>query len=307
MRGLTNSRSGGGSNLNLLDNWDFTNPVNQRGKSTYADEGYTIDRWRKIGGTVSINNNRLNLSGAHSSTSYIVDIRQLLDSDTISAIAGKTVTLSVDCAVNSISGEFYISLANDTKKEYPAPVFTSGFSRKIISYTQRIPSNWESTDSVRFTIGTNGTKVNADIYAAKLELGEVSTLKNDALGMSYDKELYKCQKYLQIIRNESNNEYVTIFDSVPWQVTRDFIAYRLIRPMRKTPVLTYVNIRAQTANGYFYPINIYIEQDDTIISEDVPLVKLRIESADNTNYPLPNEAYLMNIGAKGYIMFSADL
>ncbi|MCI8283707.1 MAG: hypothetical protein HFE90_00310 [Firmicutes bacterium] len=204
MRGLTNSRSGGDSNLNLLDNWDFTNPVNQRGKSTYADEGYTIDRWRKIGGMVSINSDRLNLSGAHSSTSYIVDIRQLLDSDTISAIAGKTVTLSVDCAVNSISGEFYISLANDTKKEYPAPIFTSGFSRKIISHTQNIPSNWGAADSVRFTIGTNGTKVNADIYSAKLELGEVSTLKNDVLGVNYTKELLKSQRYYYDSRTEND-------------------------------------------------------------------------------------------------------
>ena len=51
MRGLTNSCSGGGSNLNLLDNWDFTNPVNQRGAIEYKiDQNiqikkYTIDRW----------------------------------------------------------------------------------------------------------------------------------------------------------------------------------------------------------------------------------------------------------------------
>ena len=30
---------------NLLDNSDFTNPVNQRGKTTYAEQGYGIDRW----------------------------------------------------------------------------------------------------------------------------------------------------------------------------------------------------------------------------------------------------------------------
>lgn len=30
---------------NLLDNSDFTNPVNQRGKLWYAANGYTIDRW----------------------------------------------------------------------------------------------------------------------------------------------------------------------------------------------------------------------------------------------------------------------
>ena len=33
---------------NLLDNSDFTNPVNQRGQASYtmsANGGYTIDRW----------------------------------------------------------------------------------------------------------------------------------------------------------------------------------------------------------------------------------------------------------------------
>lgn len=31
---------------NLLDNSDFTNPVNQRGQTSYAGSGYSIDRWR---------------------------------------------------------------------------------------------------------------------------------------------------------------------------------------------------------------------------------------------------------------------
>ena len=31
---------------NLLDNSDFTNPVNQRGKTSYSNPGYSIDRWK---------------------------------------------------------------------------------------------------------------------------------------------------------------------------------------------------------------------------------------------------------------------
>lgn len=30
---------------NLLDNSDFSNPVNQRGAASYSTSGYTIDRW----------------------------------------------------------------------------------------------------------------------------------------------------------------------------------------------------------------------------------------------------------------------
>lgn len=39
---------------NLLDNSDFSNPINQRGKTTYTGTGYTIDRWRTWGSAHSV-------------------------------------------------------------------------------------------------------------------------------------------------------------------------------------------------------------------------------------------------------------
>lgn len=45
---------------NLLDNSDFTNPVNQRGQTSYSDINYTIDRWRIWEhGEVTVNNGYL--------------------------------------------------------------------------------------------------------------------------------------------------------------------------------------------------------------------------------------------------------
>ena len=38
---------------NLLDNSDFTNPVNKRGQTSYTGNGYTIDRWRTTAATTS--------------------------------------------------------------------------------------------------------------------------------------------------------------------------------------------------------------------------------------------------------------
>lgn len=35
----------GWSNPNLMDNWYFADPVNQRGQTEYTTNGYTIDRW----------------------------------------------------------------------------------------------------------------------------------------------------------------------------------------------------------------------------------------------------------------------
>ena len=51
---------------NLLDNSDFRNPVNQRGKNTYSDAGneYTIDRWKTQYNTnISIENGYINIFG----------------------------------------------------------------------------------------------------------------------------------------------------------------------------------------------------------------------------------------------------
>ncbi len=39
---------------NLLDNSDFTNPVNQRGAISYSGLAYSIDRWRCIGQSVTV-------------------------------------------------------------------------------------------------------------------------------------------------------------------------------------------------------------------------------------------------------------
>lgn len=50
---------------NLLDNSDFTNPVNQRGLTSYTDIGYTIDRWRTYssGETVTVQNGYISKTG----------------------------------------------------------------------------------------------------------------------------------------------------------------------------------------------------------------------------------------------------
>lgn len=51
---------------NLLDNSNFRDPVNSRGKNTYSDAGneYTIDRWKTQSGTnISIENGYINIIG----------------------------------------------------------------------------------------------------------------------------------------------------------------------------------------------------------------------------------------------------
>lgn len=47
---------------NLLDNSDFRNPVNQRGKTSYADNGYTIDRFKQVDSALTVSDGYINFA-----------------------------------------------------------------------------------------------------------------------------------------------------------------------------------------------------------------------------------------------------
>lgn len=70
-------------NPNLIDNWDFTNPVNQRGVSgTISSTGYFIDRWELTSGTVQLTANGLVLNGTITQT-------------TLTALSGVTASVKM--------------------------------------------------------------------------------------------------------------------------------------------------------------------------------------------------------------------
>lgn len=79
---------------NLLDNGDFTNPINQRGESIYSANGaYTIDRWMMAtsdgSGMVAVGDGYI---GLNDSSGY-VDIMQIFENAT--KMTGKPCTFAV--------------------------------------------------------------------------------------------------------------------------------------------------------------------------------------------------------------------
>lgn len=97
-----------GMGKNLLRNWYFVGggtdrgvfPVNQRGQSSYANIGYSIDNWyiRNTFASVELIANGLKLK---KNTANYGDLGQYLAQETLSILSGKTVTLSwlddIDC------------------------------------------------------------------------------------------------------------------------------------------------------------------------------------------------------------------
>lgn len=71
-------------NRNLLDNWYFANPVNQRDVSgTISSAGYFLDRWKLVSGSVMINTDGITLNGT---------MQQVLETAPVGTVTASAMT-----------------------------------------------------------------------------------------------------------------------------------------------------------------------------------------------------------------------
>lgn len=71
-------------NRNLLDNWYFGNPVNQRDVSgTISSAGYFLDRWKLVSGSVTINTDGIALNGT---------MQQVLETAPVGTVTASALT-----------------------------------------------------------------------------------------------------------------------------------------------------------------------------------------------------------------------
>lgn len=71
-------------NRNLLDNWYFDNPVNQRDVSgTISSAGYFLDRWKLVSGSVTINTDGITLNGT---------MQQVLETAPVGTVTASALT-----------------------------------------------------------------------------------------------------------------------------------------------------------------------------------------------------------------------
>lgn len=105
--------------VNLLDNSDFTNPVNQRGQSDYSGYGYTIDRWilPNASDALTVNENYVTVSGAviqrlerHKAGAEYTLACQKID--------GTIVTLSGSFESGASNGSFSMNIGASSGRPY---------------------------------------------------------------------------------------------------------------------------------------------------------------------------------------------
>ena len=182
-------------NPNLLDNWYFCNPVNQRGQTSYSGAGYGIDRWICDGAVIS--ENGLTLTDQ---SKYII---QRLDTELKKAVDGKTVTVSALLSTGELLFGTKVYAAAPSANEY----FVVG-TLHIVN---------DTNGSIMFWAAQKAT-----IVAVKLELGATQTLAHQENGNwvlneipDYGEQLARCQRYF-IELNPNNVEYNTVAVGVGW-------------------------------------------------------------------------------------------
>ena len=188
------------SNPNLLDNWYFGNPINQRGQTSYTGAVYTIDRWIFDGENASM---LIEGSGLHfvfsASATGIEAIHQRFENP--GRYSGKAVTYSMLGSTNHSFG--MLLLVNGS---IFGPVNSGVLAGEaLLSYTAVLPDNITSLEAYYYPKNASGTG-EAYLRGCKLELGTKQTLAHqDENGNwvlneipDYGEQLARCQRYFQL-------------------------------------------------------------------------------------------------------------
>ena len=174
-------------NPNLLDNWYFANPVNQRGQTTYtsSENQYSIDRWIKEPGTLTIADGYISLD-----MTVLCGIAQRIETDLFKALAGKTLTASVLYKDGQLKKTTFTQDSNYTSTD-----IWKGLGNEFGNILYR----W-SNGSPNFTYANSQ---HCELVAIKLELGSQQTLAHQGADgnwvlneiPNYADMLERCQYY----------------------------------------------------------------------------------------------------------------
>ena len=215
------------TNPNLLDNWYFGNPVNQRELGIYVSDGYCFDRWIKtVESHISKQSQdgyvEIKIASGYSSANFSQKIENPYQ------LSNKTITLSA-----MANGPcFIIIVANGSEVSRAASPNTGGVD--VFSISTLLPI----VNSLEIYVQAVGT---TNLYAVKLELGSEQTLahnegteENPVWVLNevpdYGEELARCQRYFINIGSSAMPLFGRAIST-----TDVVVGIALPVPMRSTP------------------------------------------------------------------------
>ena len=211
------------TNPNLLDNWYFGNPVNQRGQTEYTAGGvYTLDRWwAQHDTTLSIVDGGIKIGGKW-------DVQQYFET----TLPNATYTLSLLYKDRTGSDPLRLLIGNRTDGDLAQT--ESKDASGILSVT------FSTAKSNKANFGFIGSTDNsATIIAIKLELGDTQTLAHKENGVwvlneipDFGEQLRRCQ------RLAVNCKCYTTVGQLNYDGDTYYISVQLPCVMRTEPVIT---------------------------------------------------------------------
>ena len=311
------------SNPNLLDNWYFGNPVNQRGETEYTESGYTFDRWlltqwNTTSKACSVATNGLRVYG-EASSSCSTSIKQFVEC----LKAGCQVTASVLVTDFTAGAAVYLFIRTNSGVRLARVRFSKP---GLYSVTTTLPDNFEGNLMIEIGQGgSDGGNGNTDftVLAAKLELGSQQTLAHqDENGNwvlneipDYGEQLRRCQRYQRKI-------FISMLTATyVWNQMIQFSLNDVLNGMRATPALTLFGKQMDTAtpstDGFMAVVpggngdsgwtvsagttySLLVENNSIIIKAIIPESKFTVTSNSGLNYAL-------HCGEGVYIFADANL
>jgi hypothetical protein len=188
----TTSSGGGGVNPNLLDNWYFGRPVNQRGQTEYTAGGvYTLDRWwAQYDTTLSIVDGGIKIGGKW-------DVQQYFET----TLPNATYTLSLLYKDRTGSDPLRLLIGNRTDGDLAQTESKDASGILSITFSTAV------LNKVNFGFA-GSTDNSATIIAIKLELGDTQTLahkENEKWVLNeipdFGEQLRRCQRYFVRLTN----------------------------------------------------------------------------------------------------------
>lgn len=221
---------------NLLDNPWFT--VSQRNEGVLdlqeSDRGYIADRWYKYDTTSMIirdSTGNITISGGYGT----MELRQNFYAKGLftNKLNGKPITLSIllDDTVYSGSGMIPLTTPSEATNIIDT---TIGNIRLVLVWSPNAASGNIIIVRILVTPPSGGYKLSA----AKLEIGETSTLANDA-PPNYAEELAKCQRYFLRISNPLAYTYPVGIGIVRGVNSVDFVIQQSMNITNTAPTVTY--------------------------------------------------------------------
>ena len=233
------------SNPNLLDNWYFGNPVNQRGQTEYVvsakSNAYTIDRWQMFyyAGSVSLENDGITISANAGTNVAFVQKHEngLPDQYANFAYRGMKATLSALASDGTLGSKTFTF-----PETYQGNTTVVSFD--ILSEIS-IQIYFHNTAGVMTRIYVNKGK-SVTLKGIKLELGSQQTLAHqDADGNwvlneipDYGEQLARCQRYF-VNFNPNKVNWFAMPPAVASNTTEAYSAVTLPVAMRAQPTVSY--------------------------------------------------------------------